>query len=137
MISLPNRNLSLFCFFMIVAFIIPAISIAQSSSQKISECFIKNDFTQLSAYFEPEVNVELHEEEKTLSKAEAKNSINGFFHKNPIKDFNLIHEGGSGSNLKYFIGNISTSSNKYRTYVLYREEDGKIHISEVRIEAEE
>lgn len=109
---------------------------AQTSNQKISECFLKSDFKQLSSYFDENINLEIQKDEGTFSKKEAEKKLIQFFSKNPIQDFKMVHEGGSNKKLKYLIGNVSSSSKKYRTYILYRENGGKIIISEVRIDAE-
>ena len=109
---------------------------AQEEANSIRTCFLKSDFGALSNYFDGEVRLSIEKEEEEVSKKEAEQRIRRFFSKNPIKDFKIIHEGGSGNKLRYLIGTTSSTSNNYRTYILYRQEKGKILISEVRIEAE-
>lgn len=123
-------------FFAVLLFLFTSKSWAQGEVKTISNCFSTSNFVELSNYFDEEIKLTIEKNEETVSKEDAEQRLRRFFSKNPIKSFKVIHESGSTNKLKYFIGNASSSSSNYRTYILYKQENGKFLISEVRIEAE-
>ena len=71
------------------------------------------------------------------SKTQAKLILKTFFLKNKPTDFNIVHSGDSKNNSHYSIGNLTTKNGAFRTYILYKEVEGKITILELKIESDE
>ena len=91
----------------------------------------------LSEHFGPKVDLTLLEKEDSYSKAQAEQILKGFFDKNKVSDYKVIHHGSAKDGAEYFIGSLTTSGGSYRTYLLVRTENSKKRIQQLRIEASE
>lgn len=90
--------------------------------------------TELAKYFDGNVEVTILNKEATYSKTQAEMVLKNFFNANSPSGYTAIHNGDSGSGSKYQIGELTTTSGVYRTYVYGKVKDGKFLIQEIRIE---
>lgn len=88
----------------------------------------------LAANFEANVEVTIKDEGNSYSKNQAEMVLKNFFSTHQPKAFTIAHQGTSPEGSKYFIGNLSTSTGNYRTYVYSKTAGGKLVIQEIRFE---
>jgi hypothetical protein len=62
--------------------------------------------------------------------------LKNFFSKHPVKSFTIKHSGGpADSTSLYLIGDlVTTSDQKYRLYLYFKQESGELHLQEIRFE---
>ncbi len=92
---------------------------------------------EISKHFGNSVDLSIPKNEGVYSKTQAKLILKTFFAKNKPTGFSIVHNGDSKNNSHYSIGNLSTSTGNFRTYILYKEVDKKVTILELKIEADE
>ena len=93
------------------------------------------NYDELSKYFNSSVELVILDNENVYSKAQAKQIMKKFYTNHKPSAFTKLHEGGKEGS-KYVIGNLSTSTGKYRVYFLIKSKNGKALIHELRIEEE-
>ena len=89
--------------------------------------------SELAKYFDSSVEVTIINTEAVYSKSQAEMVVKNFFSSNRPSAYKMVHNGDSGG-AKYQIGELSTSSGTYRTYVYAKEKSGTMMIQEIRIE---
>jgi len=113
-------------------------SIFVSSDQGVNEitkAIKSGDASTLAQYFDEDVELTILDEVNMFSKTEAKAAVNSFFSGHNPKSYNQVHEGKSkGAGGQYIIGNLNTSSGKFRVYLYMRVDNGKYFIQELRFE---
>lgn len=101
----------------------------------ITETFKKGSATELSKFFNSNVDLTIDNKEEVYSKIQAEQVLKDFFSKNPPKSFTLIHQGVSKEGAKYAIGNlITTQGHSFRIYLYIKPSKGSEYIQELRIE---
>lgn len=106
-------------------------------SDNLATAFKKGNATEIAKYFGSSVDLSIPNNEGVYSSIQAKLILKTFFLKNKPSDFTVVHNGDSKNNSHYTIGNLKTSKGVYRTYILYKEQDKKITILELKIESDE
>lgn len=104
--------------------------------KNIIDAFSKGDAKTIAASFASEVDLNISGTENVYSKSQAELVLKKFFQTHPPKSFVNSHNGKSRSNSFYAIGSLTTAKGKFRTYLLYKQNDSKIVIHELRIEAD-
>ena len=122
--------------FLIAMLVLPSISFAALDIlDSISSALNTGNVTQLSSYFDSNVDITILDQESTYSKTQAVAVVQNFFSTNTVKGFQLLHRAGSGDGC-YGIGNLQTSTQTLRTY-FYVKTSGSISvIQELRFEKE-
>lgn len=113
------------------AFVNPLIN------DNIAKALKTGNSAAVANFFNTTVDLTLPNNEGVFSKAQAELILKTFFANNKPSDFKVVHDGESKNNTLYSIGNLTTSSGIYRTYILYQEKGTNIVILELRIESEE
>jgi hypothetical protein len=90
--------------------------------------------SQLAQYFDSNVELTILNTEAVYSKSQAEMVLKKFFTSNTPSSYKVVHNGDSGSGAIFQIGELSTSTGVYRTYVYAKEKMGMILIQEIRIE---
>ena len=106
-------------------------------SDDLALAFKKGNSTEISKYFGTSVDLSIPDNEGVYSSIQAKLILKTFFLNNKPTDFNIVHNGDSKNNSHYSIGNLKTLKGTFRTYILYKEENKKITILELKIESDE
>lgn len=88
----------------------------------------------LAASFQSNVEITIKDAGNSYSKSQAEMVLKSFFSTHQPKGFTIAHEGTSPEGSKYFIGNLSTSTGNYRTYVYAKAAAGALSIQEIRFE---
>jgi hypothetical protein len=101
----------------------------------IAKYIQSGDAEKLSAWFAPNLEVDILGTVNVCSKTQAKQIIKEFFANNSPKSFVIEHRSGKAP-LKYAIGTLSAGGSKFRvTLFVKTQEDGNF-IQQIRIEME-
>ena len=101
----------------------------------IAKYIQSGDAEKLSAWFAPNLEVDILGTVNVCSKTQAKQIIKEFFVNNSPKSFVIEHRSGKAP-LKYAIGTLSAGGSKFRvTLFVKTQEDGNF-IQQIRIEME-
>jgi len=104
------------------------------SFDNITNAIKSGNASSLAANFEANVEITIKDAQNSYSKNQAEMVLKNFFSTHQPKSFTIVHQGTSPEGSKYFIGNLSTSTGNYRTYVYSKTIGGKLVIQEVRFE---
>lgn len=111
-----------------------------SNSQDISEqakVAIRNGNSKaLSDLFTSNIDLSIDSEgaDDVYSKSQAEQILKKFFERNKPTGFTIIHEGKSRQDIEYKIGELETSTGKFRVTINMKSVSGKMHIHQLRIE---
>ncbi len=92
---------------------------------------------ELAKYFAPNVELVIGSKSGSYSKAQAEMMVKDFFSKNPVKDYQVMHQGTSQDNSLYTIGDLTSTTRSYRTYYLLRKSGDTYAIHQLRFEDKE
>jgi hypothetical protein len=106
-------------------------------SDDLSNAIKTGNSQKISMYFGSSVDLSIPNNEGVYSKMQARLILKTFFLKNKPADFKIVHNGDSKNNSHYSIGNLKTNKGSYRIYLLYKVEDNKTKILEMKIESDE
>ena len=90
--------------------------------------------TELSKYFDDNVELTLPDKSDNYSKAQAQLIVKDFFDNNGVKGFDLKHKGDSPGG-HFCIGTLQTNSGNFRTNVFMKEKSGKEVVKEIRFQS--
>jgi hypothetical protein len=121
----------------LMLFLAATIGLAQSADETISAAIKVGNYKELSKHFDTKVELTIASKEDSYSKAQAELIVKDFFAKGKVSNYQVIHRGKSPDGAKYAIGTLTTSSGKYRTYILTKEIGGTTRIQQLRFETSE
>ncbi len=98
----------------------------------IKKAIVSGDSKQLATHFNQSVELLIKNTEDVYSKAQAELILKDFFKKNTPNAF-IVEIEGESDGIKYAIGNLNTSSGKYRVYLAYQKVKGKATINRLNI----
>jgi Domain of unknown function (DUF4783) len=108
---------------------------ADENLEAINKAMKAGDATALSQYFDKDIELTILSNVDILSKQDAANQVAAFFKKNTPSSYAQLHQGVSkGQQGQYSIGNLTTSTGKYRVYIYMKVEGNKQLIQELRFE---
>ena len=90
--------------------------------------------TELSKYFDDNVELTLPDKSDNYSKAQAQLIVRDFFNNNGIKGFDLKHKGDSPGG-HFCIGTLQTNNGNFRTNVFMKAKNGNEVIKEIRFQS--
>ncbi|MEZ5196470.1 MAG: DUF4783 domain-containing protein [Bacteroidales bacterium] len=90
---------------------------------KISAALKSANASKISDYFYSSVNLEVGEIDGSYSKKQAEMIMSDFLKKEPVKSFEIKHQGSSDDGSKYIIGNYKTVDKVYRVYILLKKQN--------------
>lgn len=113
----------------------PAESIAGDDVvDKISAAIKSTDTKKIAEYFYSTINLEVGDVDGSYSKKQAEMILNDFFKKEPVKSFDIKHQGSSNDGSQYAIGSYKTDSKEYRVYILLKKHDDNLLIYQLQFE---
>ena len=123
---------------LIVALLVGFSTIANADIfENLSNGIKSGNAKEISKYFSNSIDLTILSNEEVYSRAHAEQLIQDFFNKNPVKSFNIIHNGLSKEGAKFAIGKmVSANGSNFRIYVLIRQTGSTEYIQEFRIERE-
>lgn len=89
---------------------------------------------ELAKHFDGNVEVTILKTSSSYSKTQAEMVVKNFFNSNVPKGYKAIHNGESGGGAKYQIGELTTTTKTYRTYLFGKMKGSTFLIQEIRIE---
>ena len=90
--------------------------------------------SELSKYFDDNVDITLPDKSDSYSKAQAQLIVRDFFGNNGVRGFDLRHKGDSPGG-HYCSGTLQTSAGNFRTNVFMKNKNGKEVLKEIRFQA--
>jgi hypothetical protein len=106
-------------------------------SDDLSNAIKTGNSQKVATYFGDSVDLSIPNYEGVYSKMQARLILKTFFLKNKPTDFKIVHNGDSKNNSHYSIGNLKTNKGSFRIYLLYKIEDKKTKVLEMKIESDE
>jgi hypothetical protein len=91
--------------------------------------------SQLSGYFDDNVELTLPDKSDSYSKAQAQLIVKDFFTNNGVQGFDLKHKGGDTQGAHFCIGTLKTNAGNFRTNVFMKLKGGKEVVKEIRFQA--
>jgi hypothetical protein len=123
----------------VLTFLLPLFALQWANAQgditpKVSEALKKGDANSLAAFFMPQVDVTLNEEDQSLTSAQAKSAITAFFATNPVQNFVVKHQGTSKLDDQYRIGDLTTAKGVFRVTFFMKKNNGAMQIKQIKFE---
>jgi hypothetical protein len=82
--------------------------------EEIVPVFKSGSSKDLVRYFDTTVELNMNGSQGDFSKNQAEVVVRDFFKKNPPTDFQIVHQGESGSNIRYYIAYYISPEQNYR-----------------------
>jgi len=106
----------------------------QNSIDEVIGALRSGNSSDLSRYFDENVDLTLPDKSDSYSKAQAQLIVKDFFMNNGVKGFDLKHKGDSPGG-HFCIGTLQTNSGNFRTNVFMKIKSGREVIKEIRFQA--
>lgn len=107
---------------------------AQNSIDGVISALRSGNSSELSRYFDDNVDITLPDKSDNYSRAQAQLIVKDFFGNNGVKGFELKHKGDSPGG-HYCSGTLQTSAGNFRTNVFMKIKNGKEVLKEIRFQA--
>ena len=108
--------------------------VAQNNIDGVISALRSGSSSELSKYFDDNVELTLPDKSDSYSKAQAQLIVKDFFNNNGIKGFELKHKGDSPGG-HFCIGTLQTNAGNFRTNVFMKMKSGKEVVKEIRFQA--
>jgi len=117
-----------------ILFIALSLKLSAQDFTSITKSLSVGNVETFTNFFDSNPELTILDEEAIYSKTQIKAILKDFFGKNKPSGYKTIHSGNSGNGAFFEIGELSTSTNVYRTYLYAKKINGKFLIQEFRIE---
>ena len=107
---------------------------AQNGIDDVINALRSGNSSQLSGYFDDNVELTLPDKSDSYSKAQAQLIVKDFFGNNGVKGFDLKHKGDSPGG-HFCVGTLQTNAGNFRTNVFMKMKNGKEVVKEIRFQA--
>jgi Domain of unknown function (DUF4783) len=114
--------------------LLSSFTLQNSSIDEVIGALRTGSSTELSKYFDDNVDLTLPDKSDNYSKAQAQLIIKDFFTNNSVKGFELKHKGDSPGG-HFCIGTLQTNSGNFRTNVFMKTKNGKELVKEIRFQS--
>lgn len=106
----------------------------QSAIDGVISALRSGNSSQLSTYFDDNVELTLPDKSDSYSKAQAQLIVKDFFGNNGVKGFELKHKGDSPGG-HFCIGTLQTNAGNFRTNVFMKTKSGREVVKEIRFQS--
>ncbi|MFN8291292.1 MAG: DUF4783 domain-containing protein [Chitinophagaceae bacterium] len=106
----------------------------QDSMDEVIGALRAGNSSELSKFFDDNVEITLPDKSDSYSKAQAQLIVKDFFGNNGVKGFELKHKGDSPGG-HFCIGTLQTNAGNFRTNVFMKVKNGKEFLKEIRFQA--
>lgn len=120
--------------FLLVAFVGFSSFTDQNAIDNVISALRSGNATELSKYFDDNVELTLPVKSDSYSKAQAQVIVKDFFATNGVKGFDLKHKGDSPGG-HYCIGTLQTKSGSFRAHVFLKTRGSKEVVKEIRFQS--
>jgi chemotaxis protein CheY-P-specific phosphatase CheC len=114
--------------------LLSAFTLQKSSIDEVIAALRSGNSTQLSNFFDDNVELTLPDKSDSYSKAQAQLIVKDFFGNNGVKGFELKHKGDSPGG-HFCIGTLQTNAGNFRTNVFMKIKNGKEVVKEIRFQS--
>lgn len=118
---------------MITAVLVLSSFTAQNTIDNVIGALRSGNASELSKYFDDNVELTLPDKSDSYSKAQAQQIVRDFFSNNNVKGFDLKHKGDSPGG-HFCIGTLQTGAGNFRTNVFLKSKNGREVIKEIRFQ---
>ncbi len=118
---------------MITAVLVLSSFTAQNTIDNVIGALRSGNASELSKYFDDNVELTLPDKSDSYSKAQAQQIVRDFFSNNSVKGFDLKHKGDSPGG-HFCIGTLKTGAGNFRTNVFLKSKNGREVIKEIRFQ---
>ncbi|MFK7949553.1 MAG: DUF4783 domain-containing protein [Saprospiraceae bacterium] len=123
------KNLVLLFLFTIIG------TVANAQFSGISSAISNQNASELSKFFDTQVEITTPDKDDIFSKAEATDVMKSFFTNYKVTSFKLQHQGSSkGKSSEYAIGDMVASGKKFRVFIYISEKSGSTLIEQIQFE---
>ena len=106
----------------------------QSEIDQVIDALQSGDATELSKFFDDNVELTLPDKSDNYSKAQALLIMKDFFNNNGVKSFEVKHKGEQAGG-QFCIGTLQTKAGNFRTTVFMKMKAKKQVVKEIRFQA--
>lgn len=125
----------LFGLFLSLAIATGSPVLAQNVPDQVATALKRGDASSVSRHFGDLVDITINKKQNNYSPAHAEMVLRDWFSKNDPSKYEAEHSGTSSGNSVFFsIGQLTTSTGKYRVYMLFKQRDNALQLSEIRFE---
>lgn len=109
---------------------------SQEINEDVSRALKTGNSELLSSYFASTIDLSINDVEEVSSKSQAKLILKDFFKTNTPTDFSIFHNRPPQNGTYFIIGNLTTNNGVFRTYIYFKESNGKYVIQEINLDLE-
>lgn len=114
--------------------LLSSFTLQNSNIDEVIGALRSGNSTELSKYFDDNVELTLPDKSDNYSKAQAQLIVKDFFSNNGVTGFDLKHKGDSPGG-HFCIGTLQTNAGNFRTNVFMKAKNGKEVIKEIRFQS--
>jgi hypothetical protein len=118
---------------MITAALVLSSFTTQNTIDNVIGALRSGNASELSKYFDDNVELTLPDKSDSYSKAQAQQIVRDFFSNNSVKGFDLKHKGDSPGG-HFCIGTLQTGAGNFRTNVFLKTKNGREVVKEIRFQ---
>ena len=115
--------------------LLSSFTLQNSNIDEVIGALRSGNSTELSKYFDDNVELTLPDKSDNYSKAQAQLIIKDFFSNNGVKGFEVKHKGDNPSGGQWCIGTLQTNTGNFRTNVFMKMKNGKELVKEIRFQS--
>lgn len=125
---------AIFTSFLVAVLVVFSSFDQQNSIDGVIGALRTGNASDLSKFFDDNIEVTLPVKSDSYSKAQAQVIVNDFFTNNGVKGFELKHKGDSPGG-HYCIGTLQTKSGNFRAHVFMKSRGNKEVVKEIRFQS--
>ena len=125
---------SFFTYFLLVSFTVLSSFTVQTDIEQVIVALKTGDASELSKYFDENVELTLPDKSDNYSRAQALLILKDFFSNNGVKSFEVKHKGEQAGG-QFCIGTLQTKTGNFRTTVFMKMKAKKQTVKEIRFQA--
>jgi len=114
--------------------LLSSFTLQNGSIDEVIGALSTGNSTELSKYFDDNVELTVPDKSDNYSKAQAQLIVKDFFSNNGVKGFDLKHKGDSPGG-HFCIGTLQTNTGNFRTNVFMKSKNGKEVVKEIRFQS--
>ena len=118
------------------ALLLSSFAFQSNSIDEVIGAIRSGNSSELSKYFDDNVELTLPDKSDSYSKAQAQLIVKDFFGNNGVKGFDLKHKGDSPGG-HFCIGTLQTNAGNFRTNVFMKTKGNKEVVKEIRFQSVE
>ena len=111
-----------------------SFTLQSSSIDEVIGAMRSGNSSELSKYFDDNVELTLPDKSDSYSKAQAQLIVKDFFGNNGVRGFELKHKGDSPGG-QFCIGTLQTNAGNFRTNVFMKTKNGREVVKEIKFQS--